>query len=99
MEMQLVLVSVNQLIKTPRSPPGPSYVAKDISTNDEELGLTSKSIVKQADKNLFGHKKLMLMVLQDENLEKQFEALELLQLLTKPQSLGLNQYISEEETV
>jgi hypothetical protein len=53
--MHLILLSVNQLIKVPRSPPGPSYIAKNISTDNEEQGLNSKSL--NADK------KLMLLVL------------------------------------
>lgn len=87
MEMQLLLVSVNKLIKLPRSPPGPSYNAKNLSTNQEESGLGSKHFQVE--------KKLMLMVLQDENIEKQFEALDLLQLFTKPQKVQL----SEEDLI
>ena len=31
-EMQMILVSVQQLINIPRSPPGPSYIARDIKS-------------------------------------------------------------------
>lgn len=86
----MLLISVQQLVKIPRSPPGPSYVAKDISTTQEEQGLNSKSLTNS--------KKLMLMVLQEEDIEKQAECLFLLQKLTKPQSLG-NQLMSEDEIV
>lgn len=89
--MQLILLSVNQLIKMPRSPPGPSYIAKDISGTSEELGINSKS--------LLAEKKLMLMVLNEEDMEKQAEALFLIQKLTKPQTLGMNAFISEDEII
>ena len=88
--MQLILVSVQSLIKIPRSPPGPSYVGKDISTNQEERGLNSKAMTSQ--------KKYMLMVLQDDDIEKQQEAITLLKKLTKPSSLG-NEYFSEDEII
>lgn len=74
--MKLILVSVNQLIKIPRCPPGPCYVAKDINSNSEELGINSKS--------LMAEKKLMLLHLNEEEMEKQAEALFLIQKLTKP---------------
>lgn len=85
--MQLVLVSTNQLIKIPRQPPGPSYVAKEISSSKEELSINSKSV-----------QKYMLMVLQDEDLEKQSEALYLIQRLTGKAN-NAQQFVSEDEIV
>ena len=91
-EMQLVLVSVQQLVKIPRSPPGPSYVAKDITSNKEEQGLNSKSLTSV--------KKYMLLVLQDDDIEKQNEALAVLHKLTKPSSLGDDHlYLSEDDII
>ena len=74
--MQLILVSVDMLFKTPRNPPGPSYKAENVATNNE-VGMHKKP-----DSN--PEKRYLLMVLQDEDIEKQNEALYLVQKLTKP---------------
>jgi len=83
--MQLILISSNQIIKIPREPPGPSYGAKEISSNLEELSINSKSV-----------QKYMLLVLQDEDLEKQSEALYLIEKLAGKNSAT---YLSEDEIV
>lgn len=44
-------------------------------------------------------KKLMLLHLNDEEMEKQAEALFLIQKLTKPQTLGMNAFITEDEII
>jgi hypothetical protein len=85
-EMQLILVATNQLIKIPREPPGPCFVAKEISSNLEELSINSKSV-----------QKYMLLVLQDEDLEKQSEALYLIERLTGKNNTA--QFQSEDEIV
>ena len=66
--MQMILVSVEQAIKIPRTPPGPSYVPKSSQSEKSYSRVAST--------------KYMLLVLQDD-LTKQQESLFLLQKLSK----------------
>ncbi len=66
--MQMILVSVDQVIAIPRTPPGPQFIPK---TGQNEMSY-----------NRVVNKKHLLLVLQDD-LNKQQESLFLLQKLSK----------------
>lgn len=78
----MVLISVNQMVKIPRSPPGPSYIAKDKSLKSGVLSQESLASQKAVKYYLF-------VLHPDEQLgpfsnSRTNEALQLLSRLTKP---------------
>ena len=52
----MIVVSVDQVIKIPRSPPGPQFISKDKSNVAEQISNNQKQI----------KTKYVLMVLQDD---------------------------------
>ena len=81
----MIVVSVDQVIKIPRSPPGPQFISKDKSNVAEQISNNQKQI----------KTKYVLMILQDD-FQKQQEALIILEKLSKPLE---NIYMSEDELV
>ena len=91
-KMTILLISASPLLKIPRSPPGPQYIAKEANQS------TTKA----------QSAKYLVLVNQEKNIEKWNDALFLLQKLTKPETIendgsgdevNQNLYLSEDDIV